>query len=61
MSRLSQLFVYFLIIIIINNQKADMKMIPSLGVFAGALLVLGSQAIYTVNPGERVHAIPYRL
>jgi hypothetical protein len=38
-----------------------MKMIPSLGVFAGALLVLGSQAIYTVNPGERVHAIPYRL
>lgn len=31
-----------------------MKAISSLGMIAGALLVFGSQAIYTVYPGERV-------
>lgn len=31
-----------------------MKGITTLGVVAGALLAIGSQVIYTVNPGERV-------
>lgn len=37
-----------------------MNRLTSLGIFAGALLTLGSACIYTVYPGERVNEVLYR-
>lgn len=34
-----------------------MKAVTSLGMIVGGLLIIGSQAIYTVNPGERVRLV----